>query len=380
MPSGYREQLLRSPEGYEFLIPQTLSEKTLKIAGKFSLSHSALNRLDGMIPIYLIKPYVERFKKIPKDTDLTYSIAHLVFRKEPWVVELETIANFIGGNQRFLKKYGGLIERVLASKYCKKIIFFNNAGMKSVLQHLDCSKFEHKMERANLAVCKKDFNKSFNGKMIKLLYVNSANNLGYFDLKGGKEVLKAFTILSKKYANIELVVRSDVPQYIKNEYKGIGNIHFMEKAVSRELLEREYQFADILLAPGYTTPLWAILDAMSYELPVVATDVWCTSELVDDGTTGLLVPKSEVLLNYPGSLAFNARPPQFLNAIRTVDTQVAQQLADKTSMLIENEELRRRMGKAGRQQIEKGKFSIDERNRRLKKIFDEATLGEKGSN
>ncbi len=338
-----------------------------------------LNRLDGIIPIYLLKPYLERLRKIPQGTDLTYSIAHLVFRKEPWVIELETVANFTGGSQKFLTKYKGLIERVLASEYCKKIIFLNDVGMNSVLQNLDCSKFEHKMERANLAVSKKVFTKSFTKKRIKLLFVNSANNLGYFDLKGGKEVLEAFSILNRKYDNIELVIRSDIPQHVKKIYEGMDSIRFMEAVVTREQLEREYQSADIYLAPGYTTPIWVILDAMSYALPIVATDVWCSPEFIEDGTTGLLIQKSEVLSNYPESLAWNTRPPQLLRAIQIVDTKVAQQLADKTSILIENEGLRRRMGKAGRQEIEKGKFSIEERNRRLKDIFDEATLGEEES-
>jgi len=376
MPSGYREQLLDSPEGYEFIIPQTLPEKTFSIASKLPLSYSVLNRLDRMIPIYLIKSYLERFKKIPEGTDLTYSMFHLVFRKEPWIVELETVANFTSGSERLLRKYKGLIERTLASKYCKKIMFWNDAAMKSVLLNLDCSKFEHKMERINFAVHKKDFTKSYNRERIRLLFVNSSNNLGYFDIKGGKEVLEAFAALNRKYDNLELVIRSDVPQHIKNEYQSMGNIRFIEDALPWELLEQEYKSADILIAPGYTTPVWVILDAMSYELPIVATDVWCTPEFVEDGATGLLVEKSEVLSNYPETLAWNTRPPQFLRAIRTVDTKVVQQLANKTSILIENEELRRRMGKAGRGEIEKGKFSIDERNRGLKKIFDKATLGE----
>ena len=379
MHSGDREQFLVSPEGYEFLLPQTLSEKTFSIASKLSLSYSVLNSLERIMPIYLLKSYLERFRKIPQGTDLTFSYGHLVFRKEPWVVELETVANFTGGSQKLLKKYKGLIERVLASKYCKKISFWNDAGMKSLLNNLDCSTFENKIARINFAVHKKDFTKSYNVEKMRLLFVNSTNNLGYFDLKGGKEVLKAFTMLNGKYDNLELVLRSDIPQYIKNEYQGIGNIRFIEKALPWELLEQEYKSADIFLAPGYTTPVWVILDAMSYELPIVATDVWCTSEFVEEGTTGLLIQKPEVLSNYPESLAWNTRPPQFLRALQTVDTKVAQQLADKTSILIENEELRRRMGKASRWEIEKGKLSIDERNRRLKEIFDEATIGEEES-
>jgi len=376
MHSGDREQFLVSPEGYEFIIPQTLSGKVSNVASKMGLSYSVLNRLDGIVPIYLIKSYLERFKKIPEGTDLTFSYAHLVFRKEPWVIELETVADFTGHNKKILKRFKELIERTLASRYCKKIIFWNEAGARSVLMNLDCSRFEHKIERANLAVHKRDFTKSYNKEGIRLLFVNSANNLGYFDLKGGKEVLEAFAILNRKYDNIELVIRSDLPQHIRNEYKGMANIRFIENAFPWELLEQEYQSADILLAPGYTTPVWVILDAMSYELPIVATDVWCTPEFVEDGTTGVLILKSKVLSDYPESLAFNAFSPQFRRTIRTVDTKVAQQLAHKTGILIENEELRRRMGKAGRREIEKGKLSLEQRSRRLKEIFDEATLAE----
>jgi glycosyltransferase involved in cell wall biosynthesis len=376
MHSGDREQFLVSPLGYEFVMPQTLSQNVFSIASKLPLSYSALNRLERIMPIYLLKSYLERFKKIPQGTNLTFSYGHLVFRKEPWVVELETVANFTGGSQRFLKKYKALIERVLASNYCKKIIFWNDAGMKSVLLSLNCSAFEHKIARVNFAVQKKDSNKSYNGERMRLLFVNSSNNLGLFDLKGGKEVLEAFAILNRKYDNLELVIRSDIPENVRNEQEGIGNIRFIEKALPWELLEWEYKSADIYLAPGYTTPVWAILDAMSYELPIVATDVWCTSEYVENGTTGLLIEKSEILANYPDSLAWNTFSPQFRRAIRTVDAKVAQQLADKISILIENEELRRRMGKTARWEIEKGKFSIEERNRRLKEILDGATLAE----
>ena len=63
-----------------------------------------------------------------------------------------------------------------------------------------------------------------------------------------------------------------------------------------------------------------------------------------------------------------------LKIIRSmVDPKVVEELADKTSILIENEDLRRRMGRAGRQEIETGKFSIEKRNEKLKRIFDEVT-------
>jgi glycosyltransferase involved in cell wall biosynthesis len=65
--------------------------------------------------------------------------------------------------------------------------------------------------------------------------------------------------------------------------------------------------------------------------------------------------------------------PQFKKAIKTPDPKVVQGLVEKTSILIENKELRRQMGKAGRWEVEHGKFSVDSRSKKLKRIFDEAT-------
>ena len=46
----------------------------------------------------------------------------------------------------------------------------------------------------------------------------------------------------------------------------------------------------------------------------------------------------------------------------------------KTSLLIENPDLRRKMGKAARWEVDHGRFSTEKRNERLKRIFDEATF------
>ena len=48
-------------------------------------------------------------------------------------------------------------------------------------------------------------------------------------------------------------------------------------------------------------------------------------------------------------------------------------MAEKVSLLIENKELRISMGRAGRWEVEKGKFSLEKRTKKLKRIFDEAT-------
>ena len=44
----------------------------------------------------------------------------------------------------------------------------------------------------------------------------------------------------------------------------------------------------------------------------------------------------------------------------------------RLTLLIENPGLRRRLGRAGREAVENGRFSIQQRNSRLKRVLDEA--------
>ena len=242
---------------------------------------------------------------------------------------------------------------------------------------MNCESFAHKVEVVPLAVRQKDFAKDYSHKeTIKLLFIGSANIAGEFEINGGKEVLEAFIHLTKKYNNLELIVRSDIPQGIKAKYNGLHNLRLIEEIIPWEQLELEFKSADIFLFPAHTTPGLVILDAMSYELPVVTTDVWANPEMVADGKTGFVIKKSERVPYYIENSIPNwdfLKGSKFMKSIKTTDPKVVEEVAEKVSLLVENKELRKSMGKAGRWEIEHGKFSIEERNEKLKQIFDEAT-------
>jgi glycosyltransferase involved in cell wall biosynthesis len=379
--SLYTNLINNPPEGYEFISDATVWGKLFEAAHRTnSDSFFALYRtLDIIIPVGLTKAYIERFKKIPKYTDLTYSASHLVFRKEPWVVDLEFVTQLTGAQLtrhsiKHFKKHKTTIEKILRTEYCKKIIPWTDAGRKTILWNLNCKGFEDKIETVHLAVRKKDFIKQYNEKVIKLLFVGSANIPKDFEIKGGKEVLEAFSQLNKKYDNLELVIRSYVPRHIKEKYKKLKNIKIIDKIIPWGLLEQEFKSCDIFLFPSHNTPGLAILDAMSYELPVITTDVWANPELVKDGENGFTIKKSEKIQYYMENFIPNWSSPETLKAIKNaVDPAVVNELVEKTSILIEDTNLRRMMGMAGRDEIETGRFSIEKRNEKLKRIFNEAT-------
>jgi glycosyltransferase involved in cell wall biosynthesis len=171
-----------------------------------------------------------------------------------------------------------------------------------------------------------------------------------------------------------LAVRSYVPKKIKTKYEKYKNVRIIDKILPWSVLEAEFKSADIFLFPSHNTPGLAILDAMSYELPVITTDVWANPELVNDGKSGFIIKKSDNIQYYANNFIPNWSAPKSLEIIKKmIDQEVVHELVKKTSILIEDENLRRKMGKVGRNETETGKFSIEKRNKKLKRIFDEAS-------
>ena len=377
MHSLYRILISNPPSGYNVITQGTKWDGTLRFFTQTDSLYSFQERyLQKLIPVNLFKAYLEKFKKPPQGTTLTYATGHLVFRKEPWIVDMEFVTQLAGYSAGHFKRYRRLIENMLASKYCKGIICWTQAGKRTILENMDCQRFKDKIEVVPLAVQKNDFIKDYKdyGK-VRILFVGSANIPGEFEFKGGKEVLEAFTILLRKHPNLELVIRSDVPKEIKDRYVNINNLRIIDNIIPREQLDQEFKTADIFLFPSHCTPGLAILDAMSYELPVVTTDVWANSEMVEDGKTGFVIPKSENVqyytMNFVPNWSYNPNS-QFAKSINKADFKVVDEIVTKINVLIENPDIRRKMGEAGRWAVEKGKYSIESRNDKLKRIFDEA--------
>jgi len=378
MHSLYSGFLRYPPSGYMFVTQDNSWDGVSNAAIRNNSIYTFQERvLSKIIPVNMAKAYLERLKKPPSGTSLTYSTGHLVFRKEPWVVDLEFVTQLAGYNINHFRRYRRLIERRLASKYCKGIICWTHAGKRTLLQNMNCQGFKHKIKVIPLAVPKKEFVKTYrNDGKVRLLFVDSANIPGQFDIKGGKEILEAFAILCQRYPNLELVVRSNVPRHIKNCYQELENLRFVDKIIAWKDLEKEFKLTDVFLYPSHATPGLAILDAMSYELPVITTSIWANPEMVVDGETGLLISESRQVLYYVEDSIpnWNYLPGSpFMKSIELVDPVMVNELVEKASILIENPELRRKMGRAGRRQIETGVFSVEKRNEKLKRVLDEAT-------
>jgi glycosyltransferase involved in cell wall biosynthesis len=301
---------------------------------------------------------------------------HLVFRKEPWLLELpidEPIR--LIGLERHFSAHKKVMERLLESSYCRKIICRALAVKECLLSRVKGSDISNKIvviygatppKRISLEKPERD--------KVKLLFIGSANILAEWDfaIKGGPILLEAFRVLTQRYDNIELVVRSRVPQVFKERYSRLPRIRFFEHILSEERLKHEWMTADIFVMPSHVTPDAVFIEAMSYGLPVVTTDVWANPEIVEDGRTGFLIPNPG-MAKFTEGYILHLDSPKFKQYINSIDYGMVESLVSKLTILIENGELRYRLSKAARWEVEHGKFSLKKRNEKLKKVLDEIT-------
>jgi glycosyltransferase involved in cell wall biosynthesis len=292
----------------------------------------------------------------------------IILNKKPWVIDIDWVGYFFGENvlnpeglnNSFLKY---LVGRFLSSNYCKRIICWSNAAKASVESVFESQKIRDKLEVLYPAIPALKLRKTRREK-IKLLYVSSSF------AKGGKELLEAFKILLKKYDNIELVFKCDVPENIKTEYnfKEIQYFPYKSQLLPRdELIKKFHMNSDIFVYPTFADLFGlGLLDAMVAGLPVVTTRTFAIPEVIENGKNGFLIDPPYVWYNE------KYLPKRSIKVSEASRKKTIKQLVDRVSLLIEDSSLRKRMGKYGRKLIEKGKFSIKERNKKLKQIYENA--------
>lgn len=374
LPVSYDELVANPPDGYRFFVWEGPLDPAIRWGAKLTFVRRVVIAWmhEVGVPVNLLKSLADRFRPPVRGSHLTYAVNHLVLRPERWILDLncELPAILVGPERRF-DWYRGLTQRALESDYCRKIFARVEAGRRSLLAAFG-EKVAKKTDVVYWSVPRKRFSKSHTNEKVKLLFVGSVNIPGEFELKGGREAVEAYLLLRKTHDNLEMVVRSDMPTSFKRRYNGIPGLRIIDRVTPWENLEWEYQTADIFIQPGHVTPGMVFLEAMSYELPVITTDVWGNGEMVKDGETGFLVPKSGLAPDFEGDRLY-ARSRRFERALKNVDPQMVRALAEKLSILVENPGLRQRMGRAGRAEIEGGMFSTARRNQKLRQILDEAT-------
>jgi glycosyltransferase involved in cell wall biosynthesis len=171
--------------------------------------------------------------------------------------------------------------------------------------------------------------------------------------KGVLDCISAFEIINKKVEFTAAIIGGDVDlskEGIKEivSQKGLSGKVTVSGPIFGDEKYRNFLMADIFIFPTFykneAFPI-AILEAMQFELPVISTYEGAISEIIDDGINGFLV---------------NRHSPN--------------EIAVKLELLIKDPQLRRAMGKKGREKY-LGKYTISQFERNLENVFQEVLAG-----
>ncbi|MCC6486630.1 MAG: glycosyltransferase [Candidatus Hydrogenedentes bacterium] len=147
--------------------------------------------------------------------------------------------------------------------------------------------------------------------------------------KGIPILLESMDLLHKSHPGVHLVLAGDGPDrdWVVSRAAELGLRDCVEVTgfLSPDSVKERLLQADVFVMASFAEGVPAVLmEAMASGLPVVATRIAGIPELVEDGVSGFLVP--------PGD---------------------ASSLADRMRTLLDNPDLRNRMGAAGRAKIER---------------------------
>ena len=307
----------------------------------------------------------------------------------PWVIEIEDTTTLfvpfprIGGKRDDPRLFGtgGIYESgflpavkaLLQSESCRGIIthvkstadsipiLFKDPGLAKKVFHIPLGirrRVSRKTPPAN--------------EPVTVLFTNSWHQgATSFYLRGGLDILEAYSVVVSKYPGTRLVLRTKLPPHLDQRYRLIidrCNVQVIDRFLSEPEMEALFSSADVYVLPAARLHVVSVLQAMASGLAIIASDGWGMAEYITHGRNGLIVPGRygrTSWMDSNGMLRENYQP-LFLS-----DPVVTDGLADALSSLIQDAKMRTTLAETARNDIGT-RFSMDRWNHDLAAAFDRA--------
>ena len=345
--SPYYKSLVDSPpKNIEYL--NTKKQKgVITKKRKFFLLNSIKKIIRSANSVGIIIPNVH---KSPEGNYDLIHCAHCLSKNEnkPWVADIEMMPSFaISGwnSKKGIKK----VKEILLKENCKRILPWTQDMRSKIISAFP--EIKNKIEVVYPAIPEIKNLKKIKNKKLKIIFVAR-----YFHLKGGLIALEVLEKLRKKYG-IEGIIVSNVPQKLKQKYCNLKIYDLISQKELFTLMEK----SDLFLYPSAVDTFgFSLLEAMAFGLPTITINTEHTqsrNEIIENNKTGLILDIRE-------KISFDK--------IEKLEEEIISNLVKKTSQLIENKTLREKMSKECINLVKEGRFSIKERNKKLKRIYEKA--------
>lgn len=362
------------PENCEYITREKKIKKTYKLyyeSNSFRKVISGLYYFSSFFvcPTYL-KAVLEKNENV-YDADIIYADANFYLGELPWIIQCEDARSFYRGYEKLFMIRKHQIEKILSKENCKKIIPWTEKGKQSLLVNFDTHNFRDKIEVVPIAIKSTPVKLNKPDEAVVFLFVGSSNIEFRKDFyyKGGLETIKAFLKISSEYDNTRLVIRSQVDQRIREIIRKSERIHLIEEILPKHELRKLYERSSVFVFPCFATPGIVFVETMNYALPIITTDYWANSEYVKDYYNGFLVDmpgtvkRKEIIkctLSYSRNIGYHK-----------VDEKQIEQISERMKYFIENPREMERMGKNSKRMVEIGKYSMERKNKKLIRIYEE---------
>jgi glycosyltransferase involved in cell wall biosynthesis len=312
-----------------------------------------------------------------------------ILGQAPWVIEIEDTTTLfapfprINGKRVYPRLLGrdGIydsgffpsVKALLENESCRGIICHVRSTAQSIPILFGNRKLAEKVSHIPMGTQVPPYRKKrTDTDAVTLLFTNSWHQgaTGFY-LRGGLDLLEAYSMLHSENKNLRLIVRSKLPDDLDGRYHEIierCNVVVIDRFLSEDEFRSLFDGADIYVLPSARLHVVSLLQAMAHGLAVVASDGWGISEYVDHERNGLIVPGryGEVSwMDANGMLMEDYRP------LLSGTPNVANALKETLALLIKKPGMRWQLGETAKRDVET-KFSLTSWNLGLRRAFDRA--------
>ncbi len=327
---------------------------------------------------------IPRFLPTLSKADIIHTISGLVPTvPRPWVTTISMPSSFFGLNDEWYtsRRRRWILRKTLGSSNCKKITCFSEStlnglkwcfGMK--LDESISSKFEVMYPAINPErfIQRRDRD---NGPF-RILFIGNH----FFD-KGGRDIYRAVERLAPKY-DIALDIVTNAPPHHKEALQEFMKHNkapwanwYVPGVSRRRLIEEFFPAADVFAMCSYMEVFgFVFIEAMACGLPIIAANVYAQREIVNHGMNGYLITAPICAFEGQPQVRTQRSVERYRSAILSekIFEPVVDQIEEHLRTLIDDSRLREKMSRKSLEMATNGRFSIGERNRQLKRIYEEA--------
>ncbi len=314
-----------------------------------------------------------------------YTSMPYTFGQNPWVIEVEDPTTLFypliqNGHTCDMdvreRPVYGIVKALLEADHCRGILTHMKSSAQLISALFDSEIIRRKVVYAPLGVRLparfQPHDPQPADEPIDLLFINSwcqvAEN---FFVRGGLDLLEAFSVLRQKYPNLRLTLRTSLPDIADHYHRVLadGWVRVIDRFLTSEELADLHARSHIFLLPAARVHIVSLLQAMSYGLAVVGTDGWGMEEYLEDGRNGLVVRGRHGTASWADEDAGVLR--ENYETMYTPDPAVVAGIVEAVSRLVEDPDLRRRLGRTAREDVET-KYNLGNWNQGMKAVFDRA--------